>query len=661
MGAAVDHVENREWVSDDWRDLLVRMVKAEALVEDQTVGARVSLDTFRNLLQERHIFSDSLERPITKEMLTGYSVLVLTGLTLRYGYSQPYSYDEISAIKEWTAKGGSLLLLGDVQAWSELNAVSSFLGVEFQHNIIEDPTNNYNSDPRSPVIHAFLSHDMTKGLTKIVFSSGSSINTSSPACSIGFTDRDSSPARAPVLACGTLNLGRFVAVGDINATDDWGVSTSFDNKLLLQNMINFIAVPTETVAVLVPDSQLDALKPYLDRYIKDLIETGVASNRSVLVSGNWTKPDEVRTALQNLSSSIGISGSVLVGNIPAAWYEMESQWDEGKPPEHEEFPTDLFYMDLDGIWADKDSDGRFDERTGNITPELWVGRIKPPLTGEADEILLIQQYFDKNHAYRVGNLTFAERALVYVDDDWSFWANSTAEAVGEAYSNYTLVTDRSTTCRTDYLNRLAQGWSLVHVKCHEWNDSISHCFKIPNATDPSQSAFEDTPICGDTDIQTLDAPVFLYNLFICSAARFTEENYLGGWYVFAPTYGLAAVGSTKVGGMQWNQEFYRQLGENRTIGTAFKEWFIASGDFDPKWYYGMVILGDPTLVLRAKGVFSKITDLNHDGKINILDISIVAIAYSSGLGDPKWNPVADLDKNGLVNILDVTRVAIDYR
>lgn len=54
------------------------------------------------------------------------------------------------------------------------------------------------------------------------------------------------------------------------------------------------------------------------------------------------------------------------------------------------------------------------------------------------------------------------------------------------------------------------------------------------------------------------------------------------------------------------------------------------------------------------------TDINGDGTVNILDIAIVAKAYGSYPGHPRWNPAADLDGNGTVNILDVAKVAKDY-
>lgn len=39
---------------------------------------------------------------------------------------------------------------------------------------------------------------------------------------------------------------------------------------------------------------------------------------------------------------------------------------------------------------------------------------------------------------------------------------------------------------------------------------------------------------------------------------------------------------------------------------------------------------------------------------------MVAIAYGSKPRDPNWNAIADLDKNGWINIIDITIVAKDY-
>jgi endoglucanase len=53
-------------------------------------------------------------------------------------------------------------------------------------------------------------------------------------------------------------------------------------------------------------------------------------------------------------------------------------------------------------------------------------------------------------------------------------------------------------------------------------------------------------------------------------------------------------------------------------------------------------------------------DLNGDGKVNIIDVTLVATAFQTRPGDPKWNPNADMDNSGLINIVDITKVAKEF-
>lgn len=54
-------------------------------------------------------------------------------------------------------------------------------------------------------------------------------------------------------------------------------------------------------------------------------------------------------------------------------------------------------------------------------------------------------------------------------------------------------------------------------------------------------------------------------------------------------------------------------------------------------------------------------DVNEDGTVNILDIALVAIAWGSYPGHPRWDPRCDLDGNEIVNIIDIALVAREYR
>lgn len=55
-----------------------------------------------------------------------------------------------------------------------------------------------------------------------------------------------------------------------------------------------------------------------------------------------------------------------------------------------------------------------------------------------------------------------------------------------------------------------------------------------------------------------------------------------------------------------------------------------------------------------------IGDINHDGIVDIRDISIVGRAYGSYPGHTRWNPAADLNKDNLVDIRDISMVGRDF-
>jgi len=54
------------------------------------------------------------------------------------------------------------------------------------------------------------------------------------------------------------------------------------------------------------------------------------------------------------------------------------------------------------------------------------------------------------------------------------------------------------------------------------------------------------------------------------------------------------------------------------------------------------------------------SDINRDGQINILDISMAATAFNSETGDPAYKILADINKDNKINILDIAAVALNY-
>jgi len=53
-------------------------------------------------------------------------------------------------------------------------------------------------------------------------------------------------------------------------------------------------------------------------------------------------------------------------------------------------------------------------------------------------------------------------------------------------------------------------------------------------------------------------------------------------------------------------------------------------------------------------------DLNGDGEVDIMDISIVAKAFNSEPEHPDWDAIADVNNDEVIDILDISIVALEF-
>jgi hypothetical protein len=260
------------------------------------------------------------------------------------------------------------------------------------------------------------------------------------------------------------------------------------------------------ISVIVNDLLYGQTAPSIDQYVMDL--TGEGYNVELYTTSGGT-PEDMRAFLQGRYAD-DMEGCVFIGDLPVAWSETEF----GDPPEHADFPIDLFYMDMDGLFYDSDADGMYDSHTGETAPDIWVGRLtaSPMTIDGVNEVDLIVDYFAKNHAYRCDLLPVANRALVYIDDDWApgdWWDMN----VGEAYADRTFIKDKWTTWSPDYESRLPSDYESILVCVHSW--SGGHAFKNP--ADQWSWTY-------NTTIKAIQPPAHFYNLFACSNARYTDPD-----------------------------------------------------------------------------------------------------------------------------------------
>ncbi|UCG92118.1 MAG: hypothetical protein JSV97_13880 [candidate division WOR-3 bacterium] len=310
------------------------------------------------------------------------------------------------------------------------------------------------------------------------------------------------------------------------------------------------------------------IAPEIDTLTNDLVAAGYSVRLDTTTGMSHTA---LRMHLANLVNCVG---ALFVGELPVAWFEHEG----------EEFPHDLYFCDLDGIYIDADVDGVYDDHTGNVAPEIWVGRVYARNLTWDNEVRLLKNYFHKNHEYRTAGSSLPQRALSFVDDDWDYFETCYLDLI---YSNVVVMNDSAQTFASHYRTELTQGYEWIHICAH--SSPWGHTFR-----NGYESGYKGTVF--NYEIFTFEPHALFYNLFACSGTRFTEENNSAGWYLFSDPYGLLVVGSTKTGSMLWFEDFYGPIGQqNMCIGEAFKYWFTLWGETSWFWFYGMNILGDPTL------------------------------------------------------------------
>ncbi len=305
----------------------------------------------------------------------------------------------------------------------------------------------------------------------------------------------------------------------------------------------------------------------LDTFTQDLVNAGYSVQLDTISGMSHT---ELRAHLASIPDLVG---AIFVGELPVAWFEYLV----------ENFPHDLYFSDLDGTYIDANSNGIYDDHTGSVEPEIWVGRIYTRNLPWDSEIRLLKNYFNKNHQYRTVGSSLPQRALSFIDDDWNYYTTCCLDSI---YSDVVVIRDVQSTVASNYRSELAEGYEWIHIAAH--SSPWGHTFKY------GINQYRGTVF--NYEIFALEPQALFYNLFACSGTRFVEENIAAGWYLFADPYGLLIVGSTKSGSMYHFEDFYGPIGnQNMCIGEAFKHWFTIWGETDWEWFYGMNILGDPTL------------------------------------------------------------------
>ena len=344
------------------------------------------------------------------------------------------------------------------------------------------------------------------------------------------------------------------------------------------------------VLIIVDSTLYSVLTFEINRYAYDIHY--VYGCHVIMEQVNFATCQDIKSII--LSYQINLDGCVFIGDIAPAWYEaidlingyMLRRW-----------PCDMYYMDLDGTWPNNDNNDCFDHYEGDMEPEIFVGRISTTNMGSLiGEIEGMRTYLDKNHRFWIGHRIVNKRkALAYTNSPWhnrQYFNNDISALYGPNDKNSYTPNNHSSFGKADYLNLINDDmYEFVQLASHS-RDTMHMDFGVLDDTILGNEIFSN-------GIKALG-----FNLFCCTACRWTSATssnaFMAGNYIYSPkSEALSAVGSTKVGSMDYFADFYASLGQEKTMGQALVDWWNGgnnqqlSMDSTLCWYFGLTIIGDP--------------------------------------------------------------------
>jgi hypothetical protein len=387
------------------------------------------------------------------------------------------------------------------------------------------------------------------------------------------------------------------------------------------------------LVVVVEKVLAEVLAPSLATYLDDLDREGYLARIEPWSPGTV---EQLKSLLFEQVDTYGIEGALLVGNMPAAWYEQIA-FDV-----HEEFPVDVFLANRDAVWRDDDGDGIYDSHSPFVL-DIFVARLQtlphpeecvrteafpdcPEVYDAGGEFYATEQcvhkcpsgfvsqswspsthpdveccgayflkrYFERVHDYRTYGSPVNPSALVFVDDEWWTWGRPFG--LDAIYSTVHVVADPAETTKPKYIEMLSGGGAqFVYHWLHASPDNLFfYVDDVEHKIHRTQIGW--SPYLPASQTYNLEAPFM--NMFSCEAARFTIPN-IGMAITFQSDYGLAVVGSTKRGGIWRPEAFHVNLAYGTPWGESFRLWYNRFGASDDEWHLGLVVLGDPLLTLSG--------------------------------------------------------------
>jgi hypothetical protein len=309
---------------------------------------------------------------------------------------------------------------------------------------------------------------------------------------------------------------------DQNNKEEQTVSTVANQNLLSINP----SYKDKKVYIFVDSTTYNSLEGKIGR-----LSTDIKSDLGVDVivrHDDYSNPVQIRNILKQEYNRGVLLSSILIGNIPTF-------------SRNDGFYTDWFYSALNdtcpisanGVFSSSLECNTLDSLTNR---KVFSGRITPPVGGQSG-ITMVEKYLDKNHAFRLGQISFPKKLLLYPsvnileeNNGKVFTKNSLLENITSSLlsqSRYSqsevdmILETEYVKQKNDYLSKLKNNrYEAAIINVHGSIDGQfpSHQYDLSRIT--------------SNEIVTASPDIFYVALLTCSNGGFKSPNYIAGEFLF---------------------------------------------------------------------------------------------------------------------------------
>ncbi len=311
-----------------------------------------------------------------------------------------------------------------------------------------------------------------------------------------------------------------------------------------------VAPARDKVALLVQSKTYRALVPEIEQYKKN-VEARFPVNLGI-IQGDWTSPEQVRATIKDSFNTHGISGVVLVGDVPMHLYYMH----EGLNP------NPLYYEDFDLDFSDADNErARYTNGPPNV--KIWVANIRAVEDPNDSGITKLREFFKKTHAYYQGKTRIEPRALAVTGRHWSEANRHYADQLG--YERFgtrgvEMLGGKIDPTADDYLKALSsRNYTMQWILIHSTHNSMGFWPTSAKASDvvpiKSGALFTIHNGCYDSSWYR----------------NYKEGNSpnTGMAYVFGEGIGQALIGQVRSGGVWRQEKIFESIQAGDYVGKAY--------------------------------------------------------------------------------------------